>query len=242
MKKVGIAIPAANEEQSIQGFLDDLVREIAGLAYMFTVYIVMDKFSQDNTFHIVTSNARRDGRIRAVFFEESSGVVSCYLKGFKCALEDDCDYVIEMDSGGSHPPSKIKDILHALDEEGYDVVFMSRFMKGGGLENVPWRRRVISKGGTALALLWLGMHLSDGTSGFEAFRASVLRSFNLDAFISTGGIYQTEMKYYCCSGSYRIKEIPFKYVGSATTFKFKWLLTALQALLRMRHNREKVLR
>jgi len=145
-----------------------------------------------------------------------------------------------MDSGGSHPPSKIKEIVYALDKENYDVVFMSRFMKGSGIGNFPWYRIMVSKGGTILAKAWLGINLTDGTSGFEAFRAEVLKSFNLDAFISRGGIYQTEMKYYC--SGYKIKEIPFNYVGSTSAFKFKWLLIALRTLLRIKRNKENVVR
>ncbi len=239
MKKVGISIPVANEESTIEYFLKNLLTEINAIDHIFSIYIVMDKFSRDRTFSLVKKMSEEDNRIKAVFYENSTGVVSCYLKGFKCALKEGCDFVIEMDSGGSHPPSKIKDILYALDKENYDVVFMSRFMKGGGVGNVPWHRMVVSKGGTILAKFWLGMTLTDGTSGFEAFRAEVLKSFNLDAFISRGGIYQTEMKYYCTGC--KIKEIPFNYVGSTSAFRFKWLLIALKTLLKIRSNKKKVI-
>jgi glycosyltransferase involved in cell wall biosynthesis len=238
-KKVGISMPVANEETTIRPFLEDLIRDISPIGYSFTVYIIMDNFSRDNTLNIVKEISEKDPRIRLVFFKHSTGVVSCYLKGFKCALEDGCDYIIEMDSGGSHPPSKIKDILHALDRESYDVAFMSRFMKEAGIENFPLYRRLVSKGGTVLANLWLGMHYSDATSGFEAFRAEVLKSFDLDAFISTGGIYQTEMKYYC--SGFRHKEIPFVYMASTTAFKPKWIWTALKTLFRLRQNKKRVM-
>jgi glycosyltransferase involved in cell wall biosynthesis len=185
--------------------------------------------------------SEKDSRIKPVFFEASTGVVSCYLKGFKCALSDNCDYIIEMDSGGSHPPSKLKEILLALDKESFDAAFMSRFMKGAGIENFPLYRRIVSKGGTVLANLWLGMKYSDATSGFEAFRADVLRKFNLDAFISRGGIYQTEMKYYCHCCNCRVKEIPFVYVGTTTAFKMKWITIALKTLFAMRFNRANVI-
>jgi dolichol-phosphate mannosyltransferase len=240
VKKVGISMPVANEEETIRGFLDDLLRETSPLEYSFTVYIIMDNFSRDNTLDIVKEMEEKDPRIRLVFFEGSTGVVSCYLKGFKCALEDGCDFVVEMDSGGSHPPSKLKEILHALDRENYEVVFMSRFMKEAGMENFPLYRRFVSRGGTVLANIWLGTRYSDATSGFEAFRADVLRSFDLDAFISTGGVYQTEMKYYC--SGFRFKEVPFVYVSTTTAFKLKWVWTALKTLFRLKRNRKRVFR
>jgi len=235
MKKVGISIPVANEESTIEEFLTNLLKEIDTVHYDFSIYIVMDNFTKDGTFDIVNKMSEKYDIIKTVFYEGSTGVVSCYLKGFKCALEEECDFVIEMDSGGSHPPSKIKEILYALDNENYDVVFMSRFMKGGNIDNVPWYRIMVSKGGTVLSNLWLGMNLTDGTSGFEGFRADVLKSFNLDAFISTGGIYQTEMKYYCYN--YKTKEIPFVYVGSTSSFKVKWLFIALKTLFKIKYNK-----
>lgn len=242
MQKVGISMPVANEEATIKGFLDDLLQEAAKLPYSFNVYVVMDNFSRDRTLEIVQHLADNDPRVKLVFYSESTGVVSCYLKGFKEALADGCDFIIEMDSGGSHPPAKIGGILQGLDQEGYDAVFMSRFMREAGIENFPFYRRVVSRGGTILANLWLGTRYSDATSGFEAFRREVLLSMNLDAFISTGGIYQTEMKYYCHAGGFKVKELPFVYVGTTTAFKSKWIWIALRTLFRIKYNASKVLK
>jgi dolichol-phosphate mannosyltransferase len=242
MKKVGICMPVANEESTIKLFLENVLSEISKLDYDVAVYIIMDNFSKDNTSDIVNEIAEKYPRINLVFNESSTGVVSCYLYGFNLALKDGCDFIIEMDSGGSHPPTKIKEILFSLDYEDYDAVFMSRFIKGAGTKNFPFYRRVISKGGTSLANLWLGTRYSDATSGFEAFRREVLESLNLEAFLSTGGIYQTEMKYYCHVGRLKIKELPFIYVGTTTAFKAKWIISAFEKLFRMKYNTKNVLR
>jgi len=241
MKKVGICMPVANEETTIRPFLDDLLRNLDGFPYDPTVYVIMDNFSRDGTQAVVEALAARDPRIRLIFFPGSTGVVSCYLHGFKVALDEGCDYIIEMDSGGSHPPGKLPEMLVALDQEGYDVVLMSRFLPGGGMENLPAYRRFISKGGTWLANLWLRLNLSDATSGFEGFRAEVLAAMDLDAFLSWGGIYQTEMKYYCSVQGCRIKVLPFTYVGTTTSFRLKWLWIALKTLYRIKRHASCVL-
>jgi dolichol-phosphate mannosyltransferase len=242
MQKVGIAMPVANEESTIKAFLDDLLQELSQLKYSFYVYVVMDNFSKDRTFDIVREIANKDSRVKLIYYGESTGVVSCYLEGFRAGLSDKCDFIIEMDSGGSHPPSKIGEILNNLDHQGYDVVFMSRFMQGAGIENFPFYRRVVSKGGTLLANLWLNTIYSDATSGYEAFRREVLDSMDLNAFISTGGIYQTEMKYYCHVGKFKIKELPFVYVGTTTAFKAKWIWIALETLYRVKFNAKNIFR
>src|SRR5262245_25505489 len=98
MKKVGISMPVANEEATIHQFLADLIQKLSQLDFALTVYVIMDNFSKDNTFNMVQEITARDPRINLVFYRESTGVVSCYLKGLKMALEDGCDYLIEMDS------------------------------------------------------------------------------------------------------------------------------------------------
>ena len=97
-----------------------------------------------------------------------------------------------MDGGGSHLPGEIPLFIDKL-EEGYECVWGSRFIPGGGLEDDPLYRRILSKGGTLLANYVLGTSLNDMTSGFEAFTKEVLEQFDFDRFLSTGHMYQTEM-------------------------------------------------
>jgi len=237
MSKLGIVMPVANEEGSIGEFLTALVAKTA--PWDTTVYLIMDNYSKDRTADIIDEMAKTHPSLRRVYFPESNGPVSCRLHGFKLALQDGCDYILEMDSGFSHPPDKIPEIMHALESEGYEVVFMSRFMRGGGVANFPVYRRIISQGGSVVSNIWLGMHLSDATGGYQAFAAHVLRAMNLDAFISSGGIYSTEMKFYCRKT--RCKELPFVYVGSTSNFKMKWVWVSFDVLFRLRGNEKRVL-
>ncbi len=238
MSKLGIVMPVANEASSIANFLIALMAETRD--WQTSVYLIMDNYSKDKTKEIILDLAKIYPQLRMIYFAESDGPVSCRLHGFKLALREGCDIILEMDSGFSHPPAKIPDIMRALTKENYDVVFMSRFMPGGGIENFPLHRRIISRGGALLSNLWLGMNLSDATSGYQAFKAHVLASLDLDAFISEGGIYSTEMKFY--THRYRYKEIPFTYVGSTSNFKMKWIVRALQILFAMKANEKRVRR
>ena len=56
-------------------------------------------------------------------------MISCYLEGFRRALEDGAEQIIEMDGGGSHRPEEIPQFMDRL-KEGYDCVWGSRFMPG----------------------------------------------------------------------------------------------------------------
>lgn len=236
MKKTIIVMPVANEEATMQQVID----EIMSLPYdNLFLYPVIDSYSKDKTEEIIrNSEARYGGRVKCIFYKESRGLISCYLYGFKCALADGAQRIIEMDGGGSHSPKELPAFIAALDE-GYQCVWGSRFMRKGDMENQPLYRYILSGGGTWLSNLVLGTRLKDMTSGYEAFQADVLKNMNLDKFMSTGHMYQTEMKYYCRNYSY--KEIPIHYLAGDSTLKFKAVVEALGILFKLKGHQNEVM-
>ena len=234
MKKTIIVMPVANEEETMEAVLT----EITELPYdNLYVYPVIDSYSKDRTEEIIRRMAEKNDHIKLIFHKESKGVITCYLYGFKQALLDGAERIIEMDGGGSHKPSEIPQFIEKLDE-GYDCVFGSRFMEGGGISNQPLYRRLLSSGGTILANLVLGTKLKDMTSGFEGFQREVLESMNLDAILSRGHMYQTEMRYYC--RNLNTIEVPITYVGSKSSIKLKSVTEALRLLFLLKKNEKNV--
>ncbi len=236
MKKTVIVMPVANEEESMAS----VIEEILSLPYEnLYLYTVLDNYTKDNTEKIVKEYENRTGRVKDIFYKESRGVVSCYLYGFKCALEDGAERIIEMDGGGSHQPSEISQFIERLDD-GYECVWGSRFCEGGGLVNDPLYRRVLSKGGTILSNLVLGTKLHDMTSGFEAFQKQVLLDMNFDKFLSTGHMYQTEMRYYCRNK--KSIEVPIHYIAGSSGLKFKSVVEAIRILFKLKKNEAEVVK
>ena len=230
-------MPVANEEATMREVID----KVMGLPYEeLYLYPVIDSFSKDRTEEIIRQ-AEKDynGKVRCIFYKKSRGLISCYLYGFKCALRDGADYVIEMDGGGSHDPKSIPRFIEKL-EEGYDCVFGSRFVKGGSISNHPLYRRILSSGGTILSNLILGTRLKDMTSGYEAFTKEVLLNMNLGKFMSKGHMYQTEMRYYC--HNYKICEVPISYIGGSSSLKAKAVAEALELLFKLKKNKQRVLK
>lgn len=236
MKKTVIVMPVANEEDSMAQVIEDIL----ALPYdNLFLYPVLDSYTKDNTENIVKEYEQKTGRVKDIFYKDSRGVVSCYLYGFKCALEDGAERIIEMDGGGSHQPSEIPQFIEKLDN-GYQCVWGSRFCAGGGMENDPLYRKILSKGGTILSNLVLGTKLQDMTSGFEAFQRDVLMEFNLDRFLSTGHMYQTEMRYYCSNK--KAIEVPIHYIAGSSSLKFKSVTEALRILFKLKKNESAVRR
>lgn len=236
MKKTIIVMPVANEEETMGAVLD----EILALPYdNLYVYPVIDSYSKDRTETIIREKEKETDRVKCIFYKESKGVISCYLEGFRRALQDGAECIIEMDGGGSHSPKEIPQFIEKL-EEGYDCVWGSRFVKGGGIENHPFYRRVLSRGGTILSNLVLGTKLKDMTSGFEAFQRAVLENMNLDKFLSHGHMYQTEMRYYC--RNLKTVEVPIHYIGGSSSLKGSSVTEALRILFQLKKHETEVRR
>lgn len=234
MKKTIIVMPVANEEST----MEQILSEILALPYdNLYIYPVIDSYSKDRTEEIIREKEAQSDKVKCIFYRESKGVISCYLEGFKQALADGAERILEMDGGGSHLPAEIPQFLDRL-EEGYDCVWGSRFMEGGSMREQPLYRRILSKGGTYLSNLVLGTRLKDMTSGFEGFQREVLESMNLDAFLSTGHMYQTEMRFYCRKKN--TLEVPIHYVGTASSLKSSSVTEALKLLFQLKKNEEQV--
>lgn len=236
MKKTIIVMPVANEEES----MGSVFEEILALPYdNLYVYPVIDNFSKDRTEEIIRDYEAKTGRVKCIFYKESRGVISCYLEGFRRALADGAEQIIEMDGGGSHSPKEIPQFIDNL-EKGYDCVWGSRFVAGGDISNHPLYRRILSSGGTTLANVVLGTKLKDMTSGFEGFQRKVLEEMNLDQFLSTGHMYQTEMRYYC--RNLHTIEVPIHYIGGSSSLKFKSVKEALRILFQLKKHEKYVMR
>ncbi len=221
-------MPVANEAETMAQVIDDIM----ALPYENLYYYpVIDDYSKDDTEKIIRRKAEGNPRIKLIYYKESRGVISCYLEGYRQALLDGADRIIEMDGGLSHDPKQIPMYMDKLDQ-GYDCVWGSRFIKGGGVSDLPLYRRILSSGGTILANLVLGTRLKDMTSGYEAFQRHVLENINLDQIMSTGHMYQTELRYYC--RNLNCIEVPIHYVGSSTGLKLQTVIEALEILFKLK--------
>lgn len=235
MKKTIIVMPVANEQETMRS----IIEEILALPYdNLHLYPVIDSYSKDKTEEIIRSY-EHTGRVKCIFYEKSTGVISCYMEGYRQALKGGAEFVIEMDGGGSHKPSEIPQYIENL-EAGYDCVWGSRFIKGGGMKDDPLYRKILSGGGTFLSNLVLGTKLKDMTSGFEAFKREVLERFEFDNFLSTGHMYQTEMRYYC--RNYNTIEVPIHYTAGKSSLKFKSVTEALSILFKLKKNESRVIK
>jgi dolichol-phosphate mannosyltransferase len=186
-------IPLANEELELPELAEALER-VMDAVEGGTVYFIIDRVSQDRTLECCLELEKRNPRFKTRWIPENRNVVDAYINGFKEALKDGHEIIIEMDGGLSHDPRAIPAFLRAMNE-GNDCAFGSRYINGGSMVDSPFKRRLLSKGGSILARILLGAKLADMTSGYQAFRRSVLIKAVEYPLLSKAHFYQTELRH-----------------------------------------------
>lgn len=206
--RLGIVCPMANEAATAVRFVDAVLGECEHFGFdSVTLFVVLDNVSRDDTRELLEAHVVAQPELSVVWAPETQGVADAYVRGYREALDSGCDWILEIDAGFSHEPSDIRKFVAAM-ADGRDCVFGSRFREGGRNFGTH-RRRVISRGGTALTNLLLGTKLTDMTSGFQLFTRATLETVLAMGITSKGPFFQTEIKTYC--RDLRIAEIPIRY-------------------------------
>jgi dolichol-phosphate mannosyltransferase len=172
--------------------------------------LVADDNSPDGTGALADEIAGRDDHVHVLHRDRKQGLGAAYIAGFRWGLERGYDTLVEMDADGSHQPEQLPDLLAAL--RAADVALGSRWVRGGTVRNWPKSREALSRSANTYARLILGIPVRDATGGYRAYRARVLRSFNLDAVRSQGYCFQIELTLRSLRRGFRVVEVPIEFV------------------------------
>ncbi len=196
-----IIVPTYNEAENIESIV------AAVLAVVPEVNIlILDDNSPDGTGDIADRLAAADERLFAEHREGKQGLGTAYIHGFKWALERDYERIFEMDADFSHQPRFLPDFLRCA--ESHDLVLGCRYMPGGGTENWPWSRQLLSRGGNLYARMVLGLPFTDLTGGFKCFRREVLQTIDMDGIQAVGYGFQIELTWRTHEAGFRIGQVP----------------------------------
>ena len=199
--KALLIIPTYNEIANIKNIIT------ASLSQSPDLYIlVIDDNSPDGTAKAVKEMMENEPHINLIERPKKMGLGSAYVQGFKYALNNDYDYVLEMDADFSHNPADLPRLLEAAKK--YDVVIGSRYCQGVNIINWPFRRLLISYFASKYVRIITGMPIKDPTSGFKCFRRRVLEAIDLNSILSDGYAFQIEMNFRAWVKGFTIYEIP----------------------------------
>jgi dolichol-phosphate mannosyltransferase len=155
--------------------------------------------------------------------------VDAYIRGYKEALKQDHQIMIEMDAGLSHDPNTLPSFLTPLFKGDVECVFGSRFIDGGSMGDSPAERKSLSKTGTILSTLLLGTKLKDMTSCYQGFKREVVEGFANYPLKSKAHFYQTEIRYLLRKRKFL--EIPIHYKAPSPNVSKKAIKNSIHSLL-----------
>ena len=199
-----VCLPTYNERENVERMVRALVAEGVHV-------LVIDDNSPDGTGEIADRLAAELHGVDVLHRERKAGLGPAYLAGFRHALANGAELILEMDCDFSHEPSDVARLI-ATAEEGADLVLGSRYVPGGQIPNWGLLRRFISRGGCVYAQLWLQTRVRDLTGGFKCYRRSVLETIDLDAIDAKGYAFQIETTYRTLRKGFRVVEVPITFV------------------------------
>jgi hypothetical protein len=131
-----------------------------------------------------------------------------------------------MDADCSHKSSEIGLLIEGINAD-FDICMGSRFIQGGGTEDMPWYRKVGNKFFVLLVNFIWKMNYSDLCYGYRSFRKDCIRKLNLK---SDGFGIETEIAIKVAKKKLKVLEIPSyeknraSGKGNLRTFSDGWLI------------------
>lgn len=177
--KVCVVVPMYNEEAIAQESIETILHYTRTFPPVVTLVVVNDG-SKDRTESIIRNATKNlDGKdFVLITHPVNQGYGAALRTGIRYAIEQQYDYILFMDSDLTNHPKYLKDFYDKM-LEGWDYIKATRYSKGGDVVGVPWKYRLISIVGNAIARNLYGLPLTDITNGFRAVKVAILKRIEL---------------------------------------------------------------
>jgi dolichol-phosphate mannosyltransferase len=202
-----ICLPTYNEIDN----LEPMVRALAEVRRPDDRVLVIDDASPDGTGALADRLAAELDWVGVLHRATKQGIGPAYIDGFRRAIAEGAELILEMDCDFSHDPASVATLIAAC-ESGADLALGSRYVAGGSTVNWGLPRRLISRGGSLYARTILGVGVRDLTGGFKCFRRPALEAIDLDAIASRGYGFQIEGTYRVVRKGLHVVEVPITFV------------------------------
>ena len=197
--KIGVLIPAYNEEGTIFSLVRGLLALSAGGQGLVEEVVIIDDGSTDNT----REEAKRAGA-QVISHPENRGKGAALKTGFRYALQKGFEAIITMDGDGQHDGTEIPAFLGKAQEKEAHIIIGNRM---GNVGNMPfvrlWTNRITSWVISALT----HQKIDDSQSGYRLIRKKVLQNINL---VTSYFDAESELLIKASQRGYRIVSIPIR--------------------------------
>lgn len=170
---ISLVIPTYNEKEGLP-LLVKKIFEVLKSSSIEGEVVIVDDNSPDGTGEAAEALGK-EYPIQVIHRSGKLGLSSAVIEGFKKAKGE---ILGVMDADFSHDPGIIPDLVNAIVKDGADIAIGSRYIKGGGIRNWPFKRVLISK--VAVLLAKPLTPVKDITSGYLFIRKEVIENVKLN--------------------------------------------------------------
>jgi dolichol-phosphate mannosyltransferase len=173
---IRVFLPAYNEEAALEKVItkfDSILREI-GENYSV---LVLDDGSTDRTADVAKTLSAKYP-LQLMRHEVNKGLGQTMIDGLRRTALDSApeDLVITLDCDDTHDPKYVTEAIRKI-KEGYDLVILSRYQKGGGEIGLSAIKSVLSRGaGIFLKFFFPIKGVKEYSCGYRVFRAGALQN------------------------------------------------------------------
>lgn len=169
LKLLSVVIPARNEEGCIASTVEHLHLELR-LQNVPHEIVVVDDGSTDSTWKILTELQHKISELVPTQNAGFQGFGRAIVWGLNQSKGDAVVIMMADESDDCRDVVRYWKTLNA----GWDCVFGSRFIKGGGTIDYPPTKLLVNRGANLFIKLLFRIPLNDTTNAFKAYRREVI--------------------------------------------------------------------
>ena len=172
---ISIVVAMYNEEAVLPAFLNTFFEHI-DLKEPYELLLVNDG-STDASVSIAKTFQKKHRQIRIVSYHPNRGLGHALQMGIAKARGR---VIVTMDADLAHHPKYVSTLVD-ISDQGHDLVIGSRYAKGGGIDEGPFVRWVLSQATNLITRLAILTGVKDLTTGFRAYKAGKIKSIKSNA-------------------------------------------------------------
>lgn len=169
LTRMSVIIPARDEEGCIESTVEHLHLELQLHGVPHEI-VVVDDGSTDGTWDILNRLKDKIPEVLAIRNDGAHGFGRALVRGIEGSTGDAVTIMMADES------DDCRDVVRYWKKlgEGYDAVFGSRFIPGGGVIDYPLPKYLLNRAGNLFMKVLFGIKLNDTTNAFKSYRRTAL--------------------------------------------------------------------
>lgn len=229
--KTIVVVPCYNESENIPKIVK-LISDMKNRGGLEGIdFVFVNDGSKDNSLELIKQLSVEHEWMNFVDHGVNKGFAQALRTGRQYAIDNSYDLIGQIDCDMTHPLEMLKEMQKLIPE--YDMVLGSRYVKGGGMKNVPLWRVLLSETAQIFFRTVFRIKTRDATSGYRLCSREIIENVHLEE--ETFAI-QLELTIKAERAGFKICELPFFLVNrefGSSSFNIKQFIVYVKSVMRL---------